>query len=201
MIKTILFDYGKVLWDYHPYYERIITDVSTAIDMSQEEFTPKYIEVYQEFETKEFPFVNWLKTITTDDKAKLGMEALQKILDDQEFYQQFFYRENVEYLFELKKTYQVGCLSNAESFIYETFNSHIQGFFDFCLLSWQTGFRKPQPEIYNEVFKHTQSQPSEILFIDDKEININAAKDLGFQTIHLTQPARLKELIQSAIIV
>lgn len=200
MIKTILFDYGKVLWDYIPYYDRIYTEVSAAIGMPKEEFFQKYLAVYQEFETKESPFHNWLSTVTTQDKAKLGMETLQKILDDHDFYKQFFYRENVEYLFELKKTYQVGCLSNAESFIYNTFSLHTKGFFDFCLLSWQTGFRKPQPEIFQEVFKHTQSQASEILFIDDKEVNIIAAKNLDFQTIHLTQPARLKELIQSAII-
>ena len=200
MIKTILFDYGKVLWDYVPFYNRIYTEVSTAIGMEKEDFIQKYISIYQEFETKEYPFIDWLKTITTEDKAKLGMEALQKILDDHDLYKQFFYQDNINLMFELKNKYQVGCLSNAESFVYDIFTFHTKDFFEFCILSWQTVYRKPKLEIFQEVFKHTQSQPSEILFIDDKEGNIAAAKSLGFQTIHLTDPATLKEMIQSAII-
>ena len=38
--------------------------------------------------------------------------------------------------------------------------------------------------------------PNETVFIDDREENIDTAKQLGFQTIHLTDPTKISELIK-----
>ena len=41
--------------------------------------------------------------------------------------------------------------------------------------------------------------PNETVFIDDREENIDTAKQLGFQTIHLTDPAKISKQIEKYI--
>jgi FMN phosphatase YigB (HAD superfamily) len=43
--------------------------------------------------------------------------------------------------------------------------------------------------------------PEETLFIDDREDNIQAAENLGFQTIHLTDPSTIKSDIKKFLVV
>ena len=47
---------------------------------------------------------------------------------------------------------------------------------------------KPDKEIYLLAIKKFKLDPNQTVFIDDKIENINAAKNLGFKTIHLHDP-------------
>lgn len=55
--------------------------------------------------------------------------------------------------------------------------------FDQTFYSFEMGMWKPEEEIYQEVLSQTGHAAKEILFIDDNESNISAAKKLGFGTI------------------
>jgi putative hydrolase of the HAD superfamily len=67
--------------------------------------------------------------------------------------------------------------------------------FDGGIFSGDHGLIKPQPEIFQklEAMHHLQGQP--ILFIDDHPANIVAAEKQGWQTLHLTDPSKLPELL------
>lgn len=52
---------------------------------------------------------------------------------------------------------------------------------------------KPQPEIYQLLARRYQLEAATTLFIDDQEPNLHAAAALGWQTLHLTEPARLRQ--------
>jgi len=54
--------------------------------------------------------------------------------------------------------------------------------FDHCTWSYVLNLAKPDPEIYRKTAEALNATPEEILFIDDREENIVAAKALGFQT-------------------
>jgi putative hydrolase of the HAD superfamily len=56
------------------------------------------------------------------------------------------------------------------------------------------GFRKPDPESYQSIIDEQNLDVSETLFIDDTLKNIEAARQLGLQTIHLQKPATILEL-------
>ena len=55
-------------------------------------------------------------------------------------------------------------------------------FFSSCYL----GVRKPDPRIYQVALDVTQADPATSLFLDDREENVQAAQDLGMQTILVT---------------
>lgn len=52
------------------------------------------------------------------------------------------------------------------------------------ILSCRVGSRKPEPEIYKEACRLAKTEPGRSLFIDDLEINCQAAEKLGF-AVHL----------------
>jgi putative hydrolase of the HAD superfamily len=55
--------------------------------------------------------------------------------------------------------------------------------FDVLVWSYQLGMAKPDPAIYLHALEKLGTQPEETLFIDDKQVNIDAARDLGIRAI------------------
>jgi putative hydrolase of the HAD superfamily len=61
--------------------------------------------------------------------------------------------------------------------------------FDVRVFSCEAGLCKPEPEIYRNCLSKLGIQPSEVLFIDDREPNIRAAEALGLHAVLFTDPA------------
>ena len=70
------------------------------------------------------------------------------------------------------------------------------GAFDHCVWSHALKLAKPEAAIYHCAAEGLHTDPSEILFIDDKIENIEAAESVGMQAIqyHLDHPAFEQEL-------
>ena len=72
-------------------------------------------------------------------------------------------------------------------------NRYFTNFFSSCFL----GVRKPEPRIYQLAMKMTQMEAKEILFIDDRQVNAQAARALGMNVIHLEHVERLPEELKA----
>jgi 2-haloacid dehalogenase len=59
---------------------------------------------------------------------------------------------------------------------------------------------KPDPRIYQILLERYGIQAEESLFIDDNYANIEAAQQLGFQTIHLEEEINLEEILKAKAI-
>jgi HAD superfamily hydrolase (TIGR01509 family) len=51
-------------------------------------------------------------------------------------------------------------------------------------ISGDLGFRKPDPQIYRLILDDLSVAPAESLFVDDRIKNLNAAAELGMQTVY-----------------
>ena len=71
--------------------------------------------------------------------------------------------------------------------------------FDGKIISGRDFLIKPDPAIYELAISRFDLIPEETLFIDDSLDNIEAAQKLNFQTIHLTDPSLIQELIEPYI--
>jgi putative hydrolase of the HAD superfamily len=70
-----------------------------------------------------------------------------------------------------------------------------EGMFDDLVISGEVGLRKPEPEIYLLAAERIGLRPAECVFIDDLELNVEAARTLGMTAIHHTAyDATLREL-------
>jgi putative hydrolase of the HAD superfamily len=64
--------------------------------------------------------------------------------------------------------------------------------FDVLVWSYQLHMAKPDPAIYHYVLKELGTQPEETLFIDDRLVNVEAARALGMPALEFTTVDRLR---------
>lgn len=65
--------------------------------------------------------------------------------------------------------------------------------FDVLVWSFQLHMAKPDPAIYLHTLQQLGTRPDETLFIDDKLVNIDAARALGMLAIKFTTVQRLRD--------
>ncbi|MFB7493429.1 HAD-IA family hydrolase [Streptomyces sp. NPDC056161] len=71
--------------------------------------------------------------------------------------------------------------------------------YDAVVISEDHGLRKPEPEIFRLVLKSLELTADQCVFVDDTEQYLAPAAELGFATVHATDPRRtiaeLEELL------
>ena len=72
--------------------------------------------------------------------------------------------------------------------------------FDVLVWSYQLGIAKPDAAIYRQLLKQLGTKPEETLFIDDREVNVEAARGLGMPAIQFSTVEQLRsELIAQGL--
>lgn len=190
MIKNIVFDFGGVLVDWNPRY--LFKDIFKSTDEME----------------------YFLENICTDewnlqqDKGRLLSEGTQLLLnqfpehgdmirlyyDKWEVMLKSDIPENVEVLTMLKDKYHLLGLTNWSA---ETFPIALKRFpffelFEGIVVSGTEKLIKPDKAIFKLLLDRYQITAKESIFIDDNIHNINAALELGFDTIHIHNNMNLK---------
>lgn len=85
-------------------------------------------------------------------------------------------------------------LSNIGDSVLESLQREFAWLADFDVLVWsyQLGVAKPDPAIYRHVLKLLGTSAEETLFIDDKPVNVEAARELGMKALVYTTFAELR---------
>ena len=113
------------------------------------------------------------------------------------------FEESVNILKKLKdKNYDCYVLSNwsAETFEGMTDDYPFLKLFDGLLISGEDKLIKPDHAIYQLARDRFNLNPEETVFIDDKLENIQAAQEMNFKTIHLTDPNIIKTEIKKFLV-
>ena len=113
------------------------------------------------------------------------------------------FEEAVDILKKLKdKNYDCYVLSNwsAETFEGMTDDYPFLKLFDGLLISGEDKLIKPDHAIYQLARDRFNLNPEETVFIDDKLENIQAAQEMNFKTIHLTDPNIIKTEIKKFLV-
>jgi FMN phosphatase YigB (HAD superfamily) len=67
------------------------------------------------------------------------------------------------------------------------------GLFDHIYLSFELGSRKPEPACFHAVLEAEGVAPGEVVFIDDVEPHVEAARVLGLRGIHFASARQLSD--------
>ena len=113
------------------------------------------------------------------------------------------FEEAVDTLKKLKdKNYECYVLSNwsAETFAGMTDDYPFLKLFNGLLISGEDKLIKPDHAIYQLARDRFNLNPEETVFIDDKLENIQAAQEMNFKTIHLTDPNIIKTEIKKFLV-
>ena len=112
-------------------------------------------------------------------------------------------KKSIEQLWQLRNRYRSFLLSNTNEIHVQRFEKMFQEQFEGRELSscFEEAYysnriqkRKPAPEAWLYIINAHALNPAETLFIDDGAANIEAAKQLGMQTIHLLPGMYIEEL-------
>ena len=111
----------------------------------------------------------------------------------------------LEQLRELKKQYGIYMLSNTNSIMWhsriaEDFRQEgleREDYFDGIVTSFEAKSIKPDAKIFHIVVEKLGIKPEETLFLDDSQKNLDAAAELGFQTLLVTPGSEFFELLNA----
>jgi putative hydrolase of the HAD superfamily len=194
-IRAIFWDVGGVL-------------LTNAWDRAQRE------RALEQFQLDEAEF---------DDRHEMVVSSLErgKISFDEYLERTVFYRPRPfarevfkDYVFSLSQPHADALalareLTNSGKYLMATINNEskelnlyrIQTFglreiFSLFVSSCFVGLRKPEEGIYRLALEVTQKPPEECCFIDDRPLNLEAARHMGMHTVEMENVGRLRQELQ-----
>ena len=134
----------------------------------------------------------------------LGMSETQVDAFMDDVWQEYLGTLNVElteYFRSLRPQYQTAILSN--SFVgarrKEQERYHFDEMCDLIIYSHEVGMSKPDRRIYELTCERLGVQPAEIIFLDDHEPNLVAAREFGMQAILFQETSQAIADIQTCL--
>lgn len=198
MIKTIVFDFGNVLIDWSPYY--------------------LYSPYFRNEETCRYFVENVIdrKWFTQIDKGRPMDVCTAELTDAYPEYAQpiSFFRDRwfemchgqIEGMQELveelrERGYGIYGLSNwpAETFPGALERFPVLGLMEGYVVSSYVNLVKPDIAIYKSLIKKFGLNPSESLFIDDREENVEGARKAGMKSLRFDGVEALKDSLQTIL--
>jgi len=191
LITSVVFDLGNVLIDWNPrYLYRKLIPTETELEwflgnVCDEKWNAKhdaghpFSEGIAEYSQK-FPQYSEL--------IEAWFGRWEEMLGDP-------LEEVVEILSALKSTgISLYILSNwsAETYPIAETRFDFLHWFDGKVISGETRMVKPDPDIYKFLMNTYKLSPQKTIFIDDKSINVEAAKALGIHGIHFSNASKLR---------
>ncbi len=150
-----------------------------------------------------------LGTCTEDEwlaqlRAETGIDADQMQAFLRDFWDTYVGEINVElaaYFAALRPRYRTAFLSN--SFVgaraSEQERLAVEDISDLIIYSHEVGLAKPDPRIFALTCQRLGLAPAEIIFVDDHQPNIAAARAYGLHAIHFTDNAQVIAAIEACI--
>lgn len=111
-------------------------------------------------------------------------------------------KKRADILKSLSQKYKLYMLSNTSPLHIEHFGQmflqsagySFEEVFTRLFYSHEIGLHKPDPNAFLHVIEEARIKPQETLFLDDNIHNVKAAKDLGFNVIHITDNLKMEDV-------
>lgn len=85
--------------------------------------------------------------------------------------------------------------SNYPRWIDDLADTLLAGRFDEIVASCHLGARKPDTEFYERLLERVAHGPDEVLFIDDRAVNVEAAREVGIAAHHFVDAAGVRRFL------
>jgi epoxide hydrolase-like predicted phosphatase len=188
MVKAIVFDYFGV-----------IVEDSVVSKWIKKNFSDPESRIKAVVESS----IKW-------DLGETGYSEFNKILSRytgipaNQIFSTFFenikmHQGTIELIKLLKNNYKIILLSNApkENLQKMLKNQNIENLFNEIVISAEHKIMKPDPKIYELMLSIGGINASEAIFIDDRQVNVDAAANLGIKSFLFTDATTLKNDLTS----
>ncbi len=201
MIKAIVFDMGGVLVDLDPKAcIRAFLDI-LGYERIKELIDPYHQKgIYGELEEGAISADEFRAAVLAESRPGCTPQDVDRCMDAMISGMEPY---KADLLRELSKKYPLYLLSNNNAIAYDTFHQILRDLGldpdtifreEFC--SFQMKLLKPDSEFFREAIRRIGLPPEEILFVDDSQTNIEAARSLGIQTVLSPQGADLRKVFE-----
>jgi putative hydrolase of the HAD superfamily len=198
VIRAVILDYGEVLC--HTPSTDTIARLAAIFRMDPRTFLPNYLQSRASYDRGDVPHSEYWQNFATQagvviDEAKiekarqLDLELWGDINDAMILWVQ-----------DLRSAgFKMAILSNMPADMAAHMRKNFAWFshFDHHIFSGEVRSVKPEPEIYQHCINALGVQPSEALFIDDREINLQQARATGIHTIRFQSVDQLRDDLQA----
>lgn len=192
VIRAVLFDMGGVVIQLQP-----LAHVLGPTPLSPEEIWNVWIlsEAVQSFETGKCS-VEQFATAIVDELSLQGTS--DEFIDRFKRFPQGLFPGAVEMVASVPDDVVKGVLSNTNAlhWDHQIDNEVVRGLFDREYLSYALGLAKPEREIFDHAVADLGLDASQVLFIDDNQINIDGAKAAGLQVGLAKGPVEGNKVLQ-----
>lgn len=201
-LSTIIFDLGEVIVDLDT--QAVLKEFHQLTGLDGVTLKDRLINT---------PFLFQYETGQIDDKT--FVQEMNSTLGANISYEAFKHAWNLmikdiplnrlEFIRELKKTHQVLILSNTnymhedkfEKIMEERIGQTMMDLADIAYYSHRIGYRKPHLDIYEFVIDENMLDPSKSLFLDDREDNILAAREVGLKAEQVLFPDQIFQILKN----
>lgn len=188
MIKTIIFDLGGVLIDLDIVACIRACKEELGFDKAAELLDPCHQKgIFQKLEAGEVSAMEFAEEVLKMCRPGTSVEqlayAFRKLLVGVD-------PKKVELLKELGSKYEIYLLSNNNEIsmvesrrIFEELGIPMDQIFKKLFLSYEMHLLKPSDEIFQEAIAQIGGESSEMLFVDDSQLNVDAARRNGLNAL------------------
>ena len=191
-ITTLFWDMGGVIltnaWDRASRRKAI-----EKFRLDREDFEDRHELMLNAFETGQATLGAYLQRTVFYRARPFTKEEFREFM----FSQSQPFPDSLDFLGKLaqERRYLIAAINNESLELNEyrierfRLRDYFEAFFSSCYL----GMRKPEEGIYRQALRITQRQPRECIFIDDRGLNLECARELGMQTLQFRDLASLRE--------
>jgi len=187
-ITTLFLDIGKVLltngWDR---YSR--RQAAEKFDLDFDDMDERHHLTFDTYEEGKLSLNEYLKRVVFFKKRPFTLQNFKQFMFDQSRP----LPDMLPMMTALKNQYQlqVAAISNEgrELAEYRIHQFQLGKLIDTFIVSSFVHIRKPDADIYHLALDVTQSQPEQVIYIDDRAMLVEVARSLGIHGIHHTTHA------------
>jgi putative hydrolase of the HAD superfamily len=198
-LKAVILDYGEVLCHRPPSEE--FSRMAKYFGVGLEHFPELWERNRGPFDRGDLSPDKYWSMLAKDAGAKLSADQLDEICKFDLAMWSNVNSKMVDWVAGLHSTgLKVGLLSNMHHEMVQHCRKHFAWLkkFDFVTFSAEAGMIKPDPAIYEHTLRGLGVKPDEALFLDDREVNIEAARKLGIHAIRVQSMEQLRRDLHQA---
>lgn len=198
-IDTLFLDVGGVLmtngWDHNARAR-----ASVEFDFDLDTFEMRHKEVYNDHEKGYISLDDYLEHVLFYKPRKFTLEKIREFM----FAQSQPDPKMIDLFVDVKKKYPVKiCIVSNEGRDLAEHRIEVgdmHSFVDAYFFSSFVHAQKPDPTIYHFALDVTQKLPEQVLYIDDRQELVVAAKELGIHTMRHTSYNSTKQAIEAMVV-
>jgi putative hydrolase of the HAD superfamily len=197
-IRAVILDYGEVLC--HLPAMDTIERLAAIFQMDPRTFMPIYLQSRAPYDRGDVLHSEYWQNFATQARVIVGEGEIEQARQlDLELWGQI----NDAMILWAQQLHVAGFKTAILSNMPADMAAHMRktfawlSHFDHHIFSGEVRRVKPEPEIYRHCIDALGVQPSEALFIDDREINLEPARTAGIRGIRFESVERLREDLQA----